>query len=377
MSQPVHIGFLKIITSIGGWKLKTIKLLDYFLGSLIAFLIVPRKKISFPSSIKKILIIRPGGIGDAIFLLPILKSLKQQLPDVTVDILCETRNVQSFISQKDYYNRLFCYNHFNEFKIVFCHTYDIVIDTEQWHFFSGLVAFFCKTTYRIGFNTRPLRSKLFEECHSYRQDSYELDNFKNLFEKLLKSPAPNTIDNSFIVSAHTKQWAQTNIPENSISLFLGASIALRRLNKKQCLEIILMCLKKNVAIALLGGKDIQTSAEDIQKTINHPSVYNFAGKLSLEESAGIIQRSKLFIGPDSGLMHLACAVGTPVLGIFGPGNVKKWGPKGDKHHIISLKLSCSPCTLFGYTNPICHNQYQCMREIKMEEILNVIMKKQG
>ena len=90
------------------------------------------------------------------------------------------------------------------------------------------------------------------------------------------------------------------------------------------------------------------------------------------ESAALIKKSKLFVGPDSGLMHLACAVGTPVIGIFGPGNLKKWEPIGKNHSVITENVECSPCTLFGYTIPTCQGSFHCMRNIKLEKIFSAI-----
>ncbi|MBF0532497.1 MAG: hypothetical protein HQL23_05295 [Candidatus Omnitrophica bacterium] len=82
----------------------------------------------------------------------------------------------------------------------------------------------------------------------------------------------------------------------------------------------------------------------------------------------MISQSRLFIGPDSGLVHLACGVDTPVVAIFGPGNAKKWAPRGGKHAVMSLKCECSPCTLFGYTVPTCQGRYPCMKKITGEMI---------
>ena len=79
------------------------------------------------------------------------------------------------------------------------------------------------------------------------------------------------------------------------------------------------------------------------------------------QSATLIQQSSLFIGPDSGLMHLACAVDVPVIAIFGPGNLAKWGPKGEKHKVITENVPCAPCTRFGYTVPTCKGSYHCMK----------------
>jgi len=102
--------------------------------------------------------------------------------------------------------------------------------------------------------------------------------------------------------------------------------------------------------------------------LNDNRILNYVGKIPLEKSAALIKQSKLFIGPDSGLMHLACAVGTPVIAIFGPGNLQKWRPLGERHAIITENMECSPCTQFGYTVPTCKKSFQCMRNLNLDKI---------
>jgi heptosyltransferase-2 len=77
---------------------------------------------------------------------------------------------------------------------------------------------------------------------------------------------------------------------------------------------------------------------------------NLEGKTNLGQLAGILKRCDLFIGADSGVMHLAAAVGTPLVAIFGPSNHCAWGPwPRDGHHIIlHADLPCSPCSYTGY-----------------------------
>jgi ADP-heptose:LPS heptosyltransferase len=64
---------------------------------------------------------------------------------------------------------------------------------------------------------------------------------------------------------------------------------------------------------------------------------------------------------------VACAVGTPVVAVFGPGHLKKWQPQGQRHSIITNNVACAPCTAYGYTVPTCHGTFHCMRGINMSE----------
>jgi len=357
------ISFLDIIFSIASFRVKSFKILDYLVGGLLAFLLPSLLKRECPKKINNILIIRPGGIGDAIFLLPILKALKNQ--GLIIDILCEKRNAEVFTSQAHLFNRIFIYD--QDPFAVFAHSYDLVVDTEQWHYLSALTAYFVKSPYKAGFATRPNRTKLFSTAVEYDLQGYELDNFLRLFRGLILLADINGLEGAFYIDPINQVWAKEQIHDKYIAIFLGASIVLRRLNEEQMMTIVRTYLGKNYSIILLGGKDVRSFADTIAAKINSSKLINYTGKLSLKQSGALIQQSSLFIGPDSGLLHLACAINVPVIAIFGPGNLAKWGPKGKKHKVITENAICSPCTRFGYTLPTCKASYHCMKNIKIDK----------
>lgn len=358
-----QISFLDIFRSMASPQVKLWKVFDYLIGGMVAFFLPPVPVKPWPAQIRRILIIRPGGIGDAVFLLPILKVFKSK--GMSISILCESRNAEVFTSQG---YEVYLYNQFNQLALVLKNSFDLVVDTEQWHYLSALVGYVIKTEYRIGFATRPLRAKLFNKQAAYGENDYELDNFKKLFDGVLLLQGINDINGCFHIPDDIKTWALKLIPDRSITIFLGASIALRRFSKKQLLLIIHDVLSKTCNPVLLGGKDVDKIAHQVTQEVNDNRVFNFVGELSLMQSAALIQRSQKFIGPDSGLMHLACAVGTPVVAVFGPGNLSKWGPKGNQHQVITENVSCAPCTRFGYTIPTCRGSYHCVKTINIEKI---------
>ena len=376
-SYKTKINFLEILHSSGSLKIKIIKLIDYSVGSLIAFLVPAKKTFSLApnDSLKRVLIIRPGGMGDAIFLIPLLRSVKKRYPSLIIDILCEQRNRQAFVSQPDTHDHLYCYDELKSFSTVLKNKYGLVIDTEQWHYLSALIAYFLTlpSGQTIGFATRALRAKLFHQPTAYRIDAYELENFTKLFRSLLMNQdSVKDINNSFRIKENLLEWALQKIPSQSVSLFVGASIPERRLTLAQSLELIRFILGRNFSVILLGGNDVLATGKELKEKISDPRLLNFVGKISLEQSAALIKTSKLFIGTDSGLMHLACAVGTPTIAIFGPGNLNKWSPQGTQHTVITENAPCSPCTHYGYTLPTCNGSYFCMRDIKIKYIVEKI-----
>jgi lipopolysaccharide heptosyltransferase I len=82
-------------------------------------------------------------------------------------------------------------------------------------------------------------------------------------------------------------------------------------------------------------------------------VINLAGRTSLAELTGILQKARLAVTTDTGPMHLAAAVGTPVAALFGPTAPWRTGPFGEQHEIVRLTLDCSPCFKRRCPAPIC------------------------
>jgi ADP-heptose:LPS heptosyltransferase len=67
--------------------------------------------------------------------------------------------------------------------------------------------------------------------------------------------------------------------------------------------------------------------------------------VSLAQAAALMARSDLYIGNDSGMTHLAAAVGAPTVAIFGPSDPRQWAPRGVKVSVLSLAVACSPCKM--------------------------------
>lgn len=87
--------------------------------------------------------------------------------------------------------------------------------------------------------------------------------------------------------------------------------------------------------------------EAIQRALPQP-VMSLAGELSLKELAALTSAARLFIGVDSAPMHIAAAVGTPAIALFGPSGDRQWGPWGEGHRVItSQRHGCRPCGADG------------------------------
>ncbi|MFH0753976.1 MAG: glycosyltransferase family 9 protein [Candidatus Omnitrophota bacterium] len=365
------ISLWDILRSYGRPGDKAVKLFDHLIGGMIARILpvsrIPMKTIA--TGHLKILIIRPGGIGDAVFLLPVIRALKAK--GHSVDILCERRNAGIFNSQKDLFNRVLNYNVGHEFLSVFRQQYDVVVDTEQWHLLSAIVGHMIKHRILIGFDTRPSRARLLDIKVPYDLDQYELQNFARLF-RLFDIREDLVLTHCYQIPACDREWAKTQASDPYIVISIGGSIALRRFSIQQATDICHHILKKNLKIVLLGGHDVTGLSRQITANLSDQRVINMTGQATLSQSAALIVDAKGFIGHDSGLLHLAAALGTPVTAFFGPGNQSKWGPRPEQGVILDEGLGCAPCTRFGYTLTTCHEKGICVRSKELVKRLKII-----
>lgn len=122
-------------------------------------------------------------------------------------------------------------------------------------------------------------------------------------------------------------------------------------------------------LILLGAGVERARTEEIAKNWTGPFL-NLCGRLTVRESAAALANARLFIGHDSGLMHLAAAVNIPCVAIFSSQNLPgHWFPYGDNHHVIYKPMPCHGCRL-----EVCliHNK-SCIRSIGVAEVAKATM----
>ena len=350
-------------------NIKLTKFVDRMLGRAVVWLVLVPPKPSIYIDIHKILIIRPGGIGDAVLLTPSINYLKLLYPDIRITILAERRNAGVFtlIPAVD---QLYCYDKPAEFWQAVTKKYDVVIDTEQWHRLSAVVARLVRAPVKIGFSTNE-RSRMFNHEVSYSHDDYEAVSFARLIEPL---GAVSVSDPPFLVVPDAaRQRASESLgallQQKYVVLFPGASIAERRWGADKFRQVAQQLADAGFLPVVVGGVVDQEDARDIVAG----SGISLAGKTSLAETAAVISMSSLVISGDSGVLHIAVGLDVSTVSLFGPGRSLKWAPRGEKHIVLNKQLPCSPCTTYG-TTPCCSYGVRCMQEIDIDMVVDAAFK---
>jgi len=122
----------------------------------------------------------------------------------------------------------------------------------------------------------------------------------------------------------------------------------------------------NACIVLIGGKGERQIAGFVTSAVGEQAV-NLSGRTTLGQLAAVLRRADLFIGNDSGPMHLAAACGAKVIGLFGPTSLQRFGPYGDNCVALRMESDCPPCMREECKTP----GYRCIDRISVDDVMKI------
>ncbi|MFH1564179.1 MAG: glycosyltransferase family 9 protein [Nitrospirota bacterium] len=195
---------------------------------------------------------------------------------------------------------------------------------------------------------------------------------------------PSVQDDKFAEEVLKGFGKSHNLNEASliIAIHIGARQKERLWDSEKFSSLINELLKKEAClveakIILLGSKEDIEKGNQILSLVSpedrkDKAIISMVGKITISQLASIISKSHLFIGHDSGPMHIACAVKTPTVALFGPGVVELWRPWLEKSVVVQSQIPCCGCNKIGHFYKCRENI--CMSRISVEEVLRAVEK---
>lgn len=326
--------------------------------------------------IKKILCIKPRGIGDILLSTIVLENLKAIFPRSEMHYLTEVfakRAVEnnSFVSKiltfkkKDFV--------LSVIKKVRKEKYDLVFDfwsnpkTAQVTFFSG-------AKYRVGYEKRGRKYAYnFLGKNGTMGEHAAEDNLVLLKAFDIPIISKNIIYQTTKVE---KQFAEKFLSESSIPndvLLIGivpsGGWESKRCDPEKWIEICEAIQKKyKVQFLILWGPGDENDSKKISEGLSPTPL--MAPKSTFGELSALMEKCDLIIANDSGPMHVSAALGKPTLGIFGPTNPKAHRPYSENSsYVIHSDLHCIICTKL-----VCPFNHECMLELPIEKVLTEVDK---
>jgi lipopolysaccharide heptosyltransferase II len=351
-------------------KIKLLKLLDRSVGPLLVNVanMVPARG---GACANKMLVMRPGGMGDAVLLLPVIHELKRQQPDLTITMLAEQRNAEIFRHGCGI-DRVLCYDRPRELLQLFRNRYDIIVDTEQSHRLSAVIARTLGAPVRIGFASNDRRG-LFSQGISYDGEAFERLNFERLFVPLGYNASADGVARAFEIptdaAKRTDALLDGCVPSGFVAVFPGASVPEKEWGTDNFAVLGERLYAQGLPIVVVGGRTEVSASSTIAARCHG---LNLAGRTSLAETAAVLGRASVVVSGDSGLLHLAALLQVPTVALFGPSDPRKWAPRGPHHRLVYKGQSCSPCSVFANI-PQCKFALKCMAQISVEEVFSAVL----
>ena len=322
-----------------------------------------------------ILIILMGSLGDVMRGLYVVPHIKSTLPESRITWLIEPpwSELVGFHPQID---NLIIFDRprgvlavWDLYKNLSQQHFDITLDLQR-HFKSGFFSLLSRAKRRVGFNRR--NAKEFNWLFNNEQIDYFSDKLPKLshyakFAEYLGIGGPGSLESGF-PSDDLKEITPKIVAQESdsfIAVVMGSSWESKDWffeGYYGLVKDILFSTKMHVV--LLGDRSKASSALQLVEKIRHQGLINLVGETSLLELAAVLKVSAVAVGPDSGPGHVAAAVGTPYVSIFGPTSPVRVAPHGSEHLVVQSGVHCAPC----YKKQCPGLDKLCMRKISVEQV---------
>ena len=344
-----------------------LRFLDRYLGIPLIYLLglCKKRKAALPESIHSAAFLITSGIGDLVLASAILRDLMAHFPTLRVTLFCGRSNfAMAELIQNVQRVPLSITRPLKAISTIRKESFDLFIDCNPWPRINALFCYFARASYKIGFRTKSqYRHFIYDFSPVHRDDVHEIENLRNLIRPLC--PTPSELPHIPLSSPSEKKGVV-------LHLFAGGSRAhLKEWPSEKWIELINHLTAKNIPIILTGStQDAKKLYALVHRCRRPETVAVVAEKLSLKETAEKLLSSQAVVTVDTGIMHLAAAVGAHVIALHGPTSSKRWGALSDKTIVVTCKQAYIPCIYLGFEK-ICKTNL-CMQKITVSSVIEAL-----
>jgi len=318
---------------------------------------------------KRILIIKPSALGDVATTLPLLCDLHAAMPEAQIDWLVHPA-FSAILERHDALHQIIPFDRkalaawwykpaaFRLFKALIRrlreNQYDLVIDA-QGLFRSGFLARATGAKMRIGFGNAREGAPFFY-THKVRmfnggRQIVAVERMRELGRPLnLRRDLPVQFRVPLQPLAKSKATELLDSPpfhgaDAFVAVIPGARWNTKRWPAERYGALVRQLNGKGHAVVLLGSPDEKNLCDQIEHAAaqDHGAALNLAGKTDLATMIAVLARARLVVGNDSGPLHVAVALGRPIVALYGPTDPNFVGPFGQIDQVLRHPVPCHPC----------------------------------
>lgn len=335
---------------------------------------------------RSILLIQLGDIGDVVLTMPVIRALRENYRrakivvavwaraaellddcpwiDQVIDVRKEKRSFGEEVRfQRDFFRQL------RSFR------FDLAIDLRTGTR-GAIMAFLSGASQRVSFyaaDGKLWRNRIFTSLlhREYTPGQHVVDYLLCLLEAFglaVKERTPELFVSDQRVTRFETLCAEEGMENKRRLLVAVQPFSLWQYKEwglDKYIELIRWLIADhNATVLVTGSATEQIRAEEIVRKCGK-DCYNFAGKTSIGLYVALLKKCDFFIGGDSSGLHIAAAVGTPTVSIFGPSSPESWAPRGQQHFVIRKDFDCVPCRQKG-----CNESEisRCLEELGGDEV---------
>ena len=373
-------------------KKKYITVVADFIGSVLWFPIrlFSRRKQLLPEDVKEILVIRTAYIGDVVMTLPMLKPLKQLYPEANVTFLTSSASRELF-KNHPHVNEILVYDafwfypkkffsalrkYFSFLKILRAKKYDLVVEARGDIRDIFALAYMARAAYKVSYSFGG-GGYLLNHVVAFKQIKHKVDYHIDIVKSL--GGHVEGIEWGLSLSNDESRNVKLLLKENSISssdlavgLHPGGRKELKCWSPDRFVEVADYLIQNYDAKVVFSGSE---KDKEIIKSITSRMISratDLAGQTNLRLLIGLIDNYDLFICNDTAPLHIASAMKTPVVAIFGPSKSIETAPYGNINCVVEKDFPCR----YSCDENVCLNDVhnECMKEIKTEDVLEATKK---
>ena len=330
------------------------------------------------TGIRKILCLELRYIGDLLFTTTAIRAIKENFPSAELSLLMQ-RGYQDVMAENPYIDRLILYaketglpGFLKMVRRVRNEDFDLVVNFHHsWRCI--LLTALSKGRFKVGYNLRGqgffLDTKL-TPAYETGEPKHEVDSHLDLVETIGINKDGDRDPQMWITeqgrAVATDFLRRNGIGEDDliIGLNAGGSWPTKRWPEQRFASLGDRLIKDfGAKVIVFGGAQDVSLVQGIKTCMREDPI---VAETDLRQLAALAERCRLFISGDSGPIHVAAAMNTPTVAIFGPSDPRKYAPYGMGHLVVRKDLPCSPC---GKHRCETHD---CMMLITVEDILDAV-----
>ena len=343
-----------------------------------------------PENTERILIIRLDLIGDLLFSVPAIRNTRQRFPRAQLDVLV-TPSTAPLLADCPYVDRVFTLD-----THALTHlpgVFSVGQWRQAWRIVRGLrdrrydlclslygvpaatVSLLTGAAQRAGFADEAPRGSfnLLADGSRLPQDRHEVHCSLAVAEAAGVLAKPDQME--AWVNAGDRAWVEETLPTVDETQWVACGHGARNgyakvWPQRHWVNLINRLHQAGYRAVLVGGPDEADVAEDIVQACDTPPLA-LTGKTTLGQLAAVLAQCKLMVGSDSGPLHLAVALGTRVVGLYGPTSWTRYGPFGQPDAVRRHPIFCSPCYRPETGRPATcrYGTVECMEKLEPEQVL--------